>query len=66
MIGFLSRLLYVIKEKRSQLVLMILIFLSGSLLDTVGIGLVGPFMGLANSPNIILENSFLNSIYTQL
>ena len=66
MIGFLSRLLYVIKEKRSQLVLMILIFLSGSLLDTVGIGLVGPFMGLANSPNIILENTFLHSIYTQL
>ena len=45
---------------------MILIFLSGSLLDTVGIGLVGPFMGLANSPNIILENTFLHSIYTQL
>lgn len=45
---------------------MVLIFLSASLLDTLGIGLVGPFMGLATSPNIIFQNNFLNSVYTQL
>ena len=66
MLEYLHRILYVITGKKSKLLLIMLSFLSASLLDTVGIGLVGPFMGLATNPDIVLKNSSINWIYTQL
>lgn len=63
---YFSRILYIITGRKNRLLLMVLIFISVSLLDTVGIGLVGPFMGLATSPNLVKQNALLNQIYTQI
>ena len=62
---YFSKVLYIITGKKNKLLLMVLIFLANSLLDTLGIGLVGPFMSLATSPNIIFQNPQLNWVYTQ-
>ena len=66
MLTYLSRILYVVTGKKIELLIMAFVFFAVSLLDTVGIGLIGPFMGLATSPNIVVQNNFLNSFYTQL
>jgi ABC-type multidrug transport system fused ATPase/permease subunit len=64
--NYLSRILYIVTGRKHELLVMIGIFLSVSLLDTVGIGLIGPFMALATSPKIIHQNAWLNYIYNYL
>jgi len=66
MLSYLSRMLYVITGKKVELLIMTFVLFAVSLLDTIGIGLIGPFMGLATSPNIIFQNGFLHNIYTRL
>jgi len=59
-------MLYVVTGKKVELLIMAFVLFAVSLLDTIGIGLIGPFMGLATSPNIVFQNGFLHNIYTQL
>jgi len=66
MLSYLSRMLYVVTGKKVELLIMAFVLFAVSLLDTIGIGLIGPFMGLATSPNIVFQNGFLHNIYTQL
>jgi ATP-binding cassette, subfamily B, bacterial PglK len=63
---FLSKFLYIVAERKAQLIVLLFLFLFSSILDTVGIGLIGPFMSLATDPNLIHKNSFLNLAYTAL
>ena len=65
MLGYISRILYVVTGRKDRLLLMTLVFIAVSLLDTVGIGLIGPFMGLATAPDLISQKSWLNSLYLQ-
>ena len=66
MIKYLSKFIYIIGERKSRLVSMLFLFFLTSLLDTVGIGLIGPFLLLINSPNIIHTNPFSEWIYSEL
>jgi len=66
MLSYLSRLLYVVTGKKVELLIMASVFFAVSLLDTIGIGLIGPFMGLATSPSLVFQNGFLHEIYTRL
>ena len=66
MLGFLSRFIYVIDAKKSELILLLIAFLLISVLDALGIGLIGPFIGLAINPDAVYQNDFLKSIYTFL
>jgi ATP-binding cassette, subfamily B, bacterial PglK len=52
MLGYLSKFLYVLGERSRQLVLLILLFIFTSLLETVGIGLVGPFIAMATNRDL--------------
>jgi ATP-binding cassette, subfamily B, bacterial PglK len=63
---FISKFLYIVAERRTQLFILLLLFLLSSVLDTIGIGLIGPFMSLATDPNLIHKNSLLNWAYTTL
>ena len=65
MFGYISRILYVVTGRKDRLLLMVLVFIMISLLDTVGIGLIGPFMGLATSPDLIFQKVWLNNLYIQ-
>jgi ATP-binding cassette, subfamily B, bacterial PglK len=63
---FILKFLYIIAERRTQLLILLLLFLISSVLDTIGIGLIGPFMSLATDPDLIHKNSLLNLAYTTL
>ena len=63
---YLSRVLYVISAKKIELILLLVAFLSVSILDALGIGLVGPFIGLATNPALINQNPWLSNFYNSL
>lgn len=60
---YLKNFLYVISAKRNELILIVFLFLTISLLDAVGIGLVGPFVSLAVNPGMIYGNPILSTLY---
>jgi len=64
--NYLLKFLYVISAKKVELTLLLFSFLAVSVLDAFGIGLVGPFMGLATNPDMIQQNDVLNRIYGYL
>ncbi|HEY9596538.1 MAG TPA: ABC transporter ATP-binding protein, partial [Cyanophyceae cyanobacterium] len=64
--GYLLKFLYVISAKKIELVLLLLAFLAVSVLDALGIGLVGPFIGLATNPALIHKNLWLSNVYNSL
>jgi ATP-binding cassette, subfamily B, bacterial PglK len=63
---YLSKFLYVISAKKVELILLIFSFLTVSAMDALGIGLVGPFIGLAANPGLIEQNAWLSNIYKSL
>lgn len=61
--NYLTKFLYVIAAKKTELLVMVILFLTISILDAVGIGLVGPFVGLAVNPELIQRNDLLLNLY---
>jgi ABC-type multidrug transport system fused ATPase/permease subunit len=62
---FLSRFFYLTREKYKSLLSILFLVLFASLLESVGIGMVGPFIAVATNPNTILQNSWLEPIYRE-
>jgi ABC-type multidrug transport system fused ATPase/permease subunit len=65
MLRYLSKFLYILPANRRSLIILTFLFVSVSLLETFGIGLIGPFINLASEPNIIYQKAWLNWIYTR-
>ncbi len=63
---YLSKFLYILRGKYKKLLFMVLLFVFVSCLEVIGTGLIGPFISLATNPDIITQNSLLNSIYQWL
>jgi ABC-type multidrug transport system fused ATPase/permease subunit len=63
---FISRFLYILRGKRKELVILAFLFLLVSFMESVGIGLIGPFIAIATSPSYLEENSFLKLLYGHL
>jgi len=63
---YLKKFLYVISVRKFELILIVTLFLVISVLDAVGIGLIGPFVGLAVTPDLIHRNSLLLGVYNSL
>ena len=63
---YLSKFLFVISEAKVKLLILILIFVFSSLMDTLGIGLVGPFLWLVSHPESLHKITLLSWIYTNL
>ncbi|MBW4627278.1 MAG: ABC transporter ATP-binding protein/permease [Brasilonema octagenarum HA4186-MV1] len=57
---YLSKFLYVISAKKRTIFVLLCLFLLTSVLDALGIGLVGPFMSLATHPDLVFKSSWLN------
>jgi ABC-type multidrug transport system fused ATPase/permease subunit len=66
MFNYLSKLLYILSGQKNYLALLIVLCLVTSLLETFGIGLVGPFIALASSPGLIHHYSWSEWIYQRL
>jgi ATP-binding cassette, subfamily B, bacterial PglK len=64
--NYLKKFLYVISVKKVELFVIVFLFLAISVLDAVGIGLVGPFIGLAVNPEVIQRNELLLNFYRYL
>lgn len=63
MIKYLSKFLYVLGRKRRSLAILTLLFLFTSLMETVGIGLVGPFIAMATNESFIEKEPLLYQVY---
>lgn len=64
--NYLAKVLYILPGKRSSLILLVLSFLLVSSLEVFGLGIIGPFLGLATDPNLIYETPILNGLYQKL
>jgi ATP-binding cassette subfamily C protein len=61
----LVKLAYIIDKKRAwQLVGLFCLTLGGTFAETLGIGVILPFIYLLTEPDILQENMYLNQIYT--
>ncbi|MEL7142625.1 MAG: ATP-binding cassette domain-containing protein [Cyanobacteria bacterium J06643_4] len=56
---YLSKVLYVLSGKRSRLVVMLGVFVAVSVLEALGIGLIGPFLSIVSEPSIVREKAWL-------
>ncbi|MBE9125767.1 MULTISPECIES: ABC transporter ATP-binding protein [unclassified Coleofasciculus] len=63
---YLSKLFYVLTGTKRKLALILLAFISTSVLEAFGIGLIGPFFSIASRPQVIQEVSILDGIYQKL
>ena len=66
MLAYFSKVLYVLAGKRKGILLLLLIFTLTSLLEAVGVGLIGPFLNIASKPDSIQQIPLLNWFYSQL
>jgi ATP-binding cassette, subfamily B, bacterial PglK len=63
MIQYLSKVLYVLTGTKQDLIWLLLLFIFTSVIEAVGIGLIGPFLNLAANPDAIFSYSYLAWIY---
>ena len=66
MIRNISKVLYILGESKRRLILLLLLTAITSGMEAVGIGMIGPFLGVASAPNSIHENPFFEWTYKQL
>lgn len=59
---YLSKVLYVLSGKRKQLALMLVVFVFVSVLEALGIGLIGPFLNVVGDPDIVRNHSLLGGL----
>jgi ATP-binding cassette, subfamily B, bacterial PglK len=64
--NYLSKFLFIISSRKKDLLLIIFLFVMISVLDALGIGLVGPFIGLAVKPELIERSIWLSSLHRYL
>jgi ABC-type multidrug transport system fused ATPase/permease subunit len=60
---YLSKVLYALSGSRKHLLFLMLVFILTSVLEALGIGLIGPFITVASEPEYILQNEWLSNIY---
>jgi ATP-binding cassette, subfamily B, bacterial PglK len=63
---YFARALYILTGSKKQLVSTVLLILFTSIVETIGIGLVGPFIALATNQKLIYSNPWFNRLYTYL
>lgn len=64
MIRYFSRFFFILKSNKKQLFFIVALSLLASFLETIGIGLIGPFIALATNLNLINQNFWLNLVYS--
>ena len=66
MIKYLSKVFYVLTGSKKKLLLLLLVFIFSSIIEALGIGLIGPFLNFASNPESIHNFVILDWIYQQL
>ena len=60
---YLSKILYILPERHVGLIPLIISFILVSFLEVFGIGIIGPFIGLASNPELIERTIWLKTIF---
>lgn len=55
---YLSKFLNILPTPKINLIILVILFISISIIEALGIGLIGPFLHLANNPNLVDENEW--------
>jgi ATP-binding cassette, subfamily B, bacterial PglK len=63
---YLSKVLYILGEGKKSLIFLLLLFTVSSVLETLGVGLIGPFLSLSSNPESIQTNSSVYFVYQKL
>jgi ATP-binding cassette, subfamily B, bacterial PglK len=63
---YLSKFLFVISAKKIDLLIIVVLFVLISILDAIGIGMIGPFISLAVKPETLESNVWVNILYGYL
>jgi len=59
---YLSKVLYVLSDKHKQLAVMLVVFMFVSVLEALGIGLIGPFLSVVGNPDIVRDHAWFGSL----
>ncbi len=62
---YLSKFFFVLGNHKKHLILLVVLFFVTSLMEMIGIGLVGPFIAIATNLSFIRQNGRLNWLYEQ-
>ena len=63
MVKYLSKFLFVLGENKKNLSLLILVFVSASILEAIGISFITPFLWITSNSNSINQSPWINWIY---
>jgi ATP-binding cassette, subfamily B, bacterial PglK len=66
MIKSFSKLLYILGDSKVELIYLLVASVFASVLEAVGIGLIGPFLSLSMNPDLVKNISLLNWLYQKL
>lgn len=66
MVQYLSKVFAILAEAKQKLVPLLILLTFASILETLSIGLIGPFLSLATKPKAIEESEILSQIYQRL
>ncbi len=66
MLTYFSKVLYVLEGKRKGLLSLLFVFALTSVLEALGIGLIGPFLNIASNPEFIHKISLLDWVNRSL
>lgn len=56
--NYIHKYFFLLGEKRNKLFLLLSLFLLSSMLDLLGIGLIGPFISIATNPSSVSDSTF--------
>jgi ATP-binding cassette, subfamily B, bacterial PglK len=62
---YISKISYILGDQSKKLPLIMGLFLFSSILESLGIGLLGPFIVLATDPEALHSTTLLNQLYTE-
>lgn len=65
MFKYLAKIFYILPDRHLGLIPLILSFIFVSILEVFGIGIIGPFIGLASNPELIEQTAWLKLLYQQ-
>lgn len=66
MLQYFKKVWFILGSSRSQFAFLILVLLTSSIAEAVGIGLLGPFLAIVSDPSLIQKKSTLSWIYKEL
>ena len=66
MITYLSKVFAILAEAKQQLIPLLILLTFASILETLSIGLIGPFLSLSTKPKTIEDSEILSWIYQEL